>query len=55
MSLLSTFPEIDKFFKKNQFSDIELSDFLTDIEKNISKCCLTKSRFKSYKSRDSKI
>lgn len=32
MSLLNTFPEIDKFFKQYQFSDTELSDFLINIE-----------------------
>lgn len=32
MSLLNTFPEIDKFFKRNQFSHTELSDFLNNIE-----------------------
>lgn len=43
MSLLSTFPEIDNFFNKNQFSDIELSDFLTDIEKKYQNVVLRKA------------
>lgn len=43
MSLLSTFPEIDKFFKRNQFSDTELSDFLNDIEKTYQNVNLRKA------------
>ncbi len=34
MNLLSTFPEIDKFFQNDQFTDVELNIFLTQIEKN---------------------
>lgn len=43
MSLLSTFPEIDKFFKQNQFSDAELSVFLSNIEKTYQNIDLRKA------------
>jgi hypothetical protein len=43
MSLLNTFPEIDKFFKQNQFDNTELSDFLSIIERTYQNVDLRKA------------